>query len=115
VNESRGPFSALRVHGDVYYAFWSDTQLGFRGVPLFGVHPADRIAVSLRRRNDGWQLAIVDASTLTQRRFFTPDESAGVFNLAEFLQEDPARLPDVDAVPYPKLAGMRFAQMRVDS
>ncbi|MGH2849049.1 MAG: G1 family glutamic endopeptidase [Solirubrobacteraceae bacterium] len=97
----------------VYYAFWSDTTLQFHPRFIFAVHAGDVVAASLRRRPAGWALAIVDATTRVARRFTTADEAAGAFNLAEFLQEDPTSSAHSE-LPYPRLAGGRFRQLRVN-
>ena len=47
------------------------------------------------------------------RRFTTRDEASGDFNLAEFLQEDPTT-GERQELPYPRLSGGRFRQLRVD-
>ena len=115
VNELHLPLSAVHGHLDFYYAFWSDTRRNFRPAFLFVVHPGDNIAASLRRARGGWTLAIVDASTGVRRRFFTRDEAHGAFNLGEFLQEDPTHGGRAAAFAYPRLSGVRFQEMRVNS
>jgi hypothetical protein len=116
-----GPFIQIGINElhatvslDVYYAFWSDTTLQFHPRFLFTVRAGDVIAASLRHLPDGWALAIVDATTRVARRFTSPDEAAGAFELAEFLQEDPTNSAHAE-LPYPRLAGGRFRQLRVNS
>jgi len=114
VNEVRLDYAPLKIHRIDYYAFWSDTRLHFRPVGLFVVRPGDQIAVSLQLVHGGWKLAIVDATSDVARRFSTPDEAHGVFNLGEFLQEDVSHATEHVPFPYPRLAGVRFSKLRVD-
>jgi hypothetical protein len=100
---------------NLYYAFWSDTELHYHAAFLLPVHAGDVIAASLRHVHDGWKLAIVDATTRGSVRFFTPDEARGAFNLAEWLQEDVTDGATDAALPYPRLSGGRFQELRVDS
>lgn len=100
---------------NLYYAFWSDTKLHYHAAFLLPVHAGDVIAASLRHVHDGWKLAIVDATTRVSVRFFTRDEARGAFNLAEWLQEDVTNGDTGAPLPYPRLSGGRFRQLRVDS
>jgi len=117
VNELRLPhpvsLHGRRVRG-VYFAFWSDTAKHFHAVPLFIVGAGDRVAVSLRRRADGWKLAIADASIGVSRRFLTHDEARGSFDWAEWLQEDPTANSH-RPLPYPRLSRVSFEQLRANS
>jgi hypothetical protein len=101
-----------RIERNVYYAFWSDTRLHFHARLLAVVHPGDQIAVSLHHVHDGWKLALVDATRRAATRFFTRDEAHGAFNWAEWLQEDPTVRGK--PLPYPRLAGVHFAELRGD-
>ena len=109
------PLRAQHLHSNIYTAFWSDTRLRFRAIPLFGVRPGDVIAASLRRRHDGWTVAIVDATSRRSARFHTRDEASNSFNWAEFLQEDPSSSVTHRPVAYPRLSGVRFRQLLVNS
>ena len=112
-NEEASDSSGLPAQN--YYAFWSDTTLGFSPVFLFDVRPGDVIVAMLQLRDGSWQVSITDRRSRVRRRFTTQDESTARFTSAEWLQEDIAQQVNGQPFPYPQIVGsVRFFALRVN-
>jgi hypothetical protein len=97
----------------VYYAFYSDTKLGFHAHVLFRVHPGDTITARLRLSQRHWHVLIVDHTHARHAAFRTTDDADASFDQAEWLQEDPSA--EHRPLPYPQLSTVSFRRLRVDS
>jgi hypothetical protein len=102
-----------------YYAgFWSDDTVGFRpqlilpkSLTQAAIRPGDLIAVSIAAVNGGWRLHFFDAQ---DRLSFdrTVDMVNTGFNSAQWLQEDPTNANSLEPLPYPRLSGIRFTNLK---
>jgi Peptidase A4 family len=99
-----------RTSGPVYAAFWTDTKRGYHPQVLFRVAPGDEVATSLALVAARWQVVIVDVTSGRRAAFATREEGEGVFNLAEWLQEDPSETSG-KATPYPALSQVRITHV----
>jgi hypothetical protein len=100
-----------------YFAFWSDSTVGFTAQPIFlAVHGGDTVAVAMERLGPKWHLSVHD---LTTNKDLAVDVTYGAgarFTQGEWLQEDPVPIANAAPtdVPYPKLTGTRFSQVRLN-
>lgn len=101
--------------GDRYYAFWSDTRMGFHPRSLFAIHAGDELSASLRLTDRRWALAIVDASTGASAHLSTADETGTSFDEAEWTQEDPRNGHTGKIEDYPRLGPIVFSGLAVDA
>jgi hypothetical protein len=96
-----------------YYAFYSDTKLGFHPQILFQVRVGDTLSARLRLGGGRWHILIVDHTHPHRSAFGTRDEAGGVFNQAEWLQEDVSKKIG-QVLPYPVLATVGFRHLTVN-
>ncbi len=96
-----------------YYAFYSDTKLGFHPQILFPVRVGDTLSGRLRLGGGRWHILIVDHTHPHRSAFDTRDETSGVFNQVEWLQEDVSKKIGV-VLPYPVLATVGFRDLKVN-
>jgi peptidase A4-like protein len=102
-----------RASGPVYAAFWTDTKRGYHPQILFRIAPGDEVSCSLALVAGRWRVQIVDGSSGRRAAFDTREEGDAVFNLAEWLQEDPSETSG-RATPYPALSPIRITHLAAD-
>jgi hypothetical protein len=111
--------SIAGAHFDVpdtrYAAFWSDKARHFVGQELFPANAGDQVAASLTLARQRWTVAIVDTTTGGWARFTTPEEANASFNQAQWTQVDLTSTRTRRLGPYPRLTGVRFRDLKVDS
>jgi hypothetical protein len=95
-----------------YYAFWSDTALGFRPRSLFDVRPGDVVRAGISRAPEGWRLRFDDVTAGRARTFVTPYARSAHFDEAEWLQEDPST--GCTDFPYPTTSTVTFSQLQLN-
>ena len=98
---------------NLYYAFYSDTKLGFHPQILFQVRVGDTLSARLRLGGGRWHILIVDHTHPHRSVFDTRDEATGVFNQAEWLQEDVSKKAG-QVMPYPVLGTVGFRRLKVN-
>ncbi len=104
-----------RSGGSMYYAFYSDTVAAYHPRFLFFVRAGDILAARLRLSHGRWHVLILDRTHPHKFAFSTRDEADGVFNQAEWLQEDVSG-GSGGVLPYPLLATrVRFRRLAVNS
>jgi hypothetical protein len=96
-----------------YTAFWSDEHRADHPQFLASVHPGDEMTASMHLADGRWRLAITDRTRDLHRQVRTPEEAAGAFNLALWLQEDVDSGAD-RPLPYPAVSRVRMSALRVD-
>jgi hypothetical protein len=113
VNEAR-----LAAHGqsarDVYYAFWSDTVLGFHPKVLFQVRPGDEVRLYLALNHGYWAVAARDQTSDAGKSLVTTQEGRASFNGAGWTQEDVSNTRTAAQFPYPDLSPVSFSQLQVN-
>jgi hypothetical protein len=97
-----------------YVAFWSDSERRFHPLALFPVDAGDEMSASLALRHGRWLVTIGDASTHRDRRFSTSDDTEGVFDEAEWTEEDPSLRSTGHAGPYPRQGAVRMRRLAVN-
>jgi len=106
--EDRGPDNIPS-----YSAFWTDTRQGFRPQVLFAVHACDNVSTALTLTAGHWRLSIEDRTGRHTSTLSTTDETAGDFNLAEWLQENPTEVSG-KVTPYPGLTTVDMTALTVN-
>jgi hypothetical protein len=104
--EDRGPDNI-----PAYAAFWTDTRRGFRPEVLFAVHAGDTVSTALTLTAGRWRLSIEDGRHTVS--LATSEETAGNFNLAEWLQENPTEISG-KVTPYPDLSAVGMTGLTVN-
>ena len=96
-----------------YGAFWTDTIRGFHPQILFHVHAGDAVSTGLTLIGGRWRINIADTTSGQTASFFTREEGAGGFDLAEWLQEDPGQTSG-RVTHYPRLSTVRMRALAVN-
>jgi hypothetical protein len=115
INEERVLLANGRLALDAHYAFWSDTALHFRPIPLFAVKPGDRISASLTLKHGRWLVAISDPHAHRSASLSTAEEAHGSLNVAEWFQEDVTDGLTHRPFPYPQLSPTVFTKLTVNA
>jgi hypothetical protein len=97
---------------DRYYAFWSDTARRYRPKILFLVSAGDELSASLTLAHKHWTLAIADTTSRRRAHFSTPENAAGVFDQAEWTQENPGS--EKHHLPYPQMMAATLRNVTVN-
>ncbi len=105
-----------KVDGVAMYAiFWSDVTVDFHPQQLLDVAPGDLISFTMHQTDGGWRLSFDDLSDATPETITVPYARGALFNLGQWIQEDPTFDGLAHHLPYPSMQAPTFSHMTLDS